>query len=118
MGEVGERLLFVVLVDREVLLDEVVDEPSLGILNGDGQGDGPDDILVGDLVLDHFLGERQPGRPENGQTGEDDRNQDPVFHDYREGLGSKIPRPPRRIKERAAGSRSMHQEFCRWGSGP
>ena len=91
--KVGDRLLLVVLVDREVFLEEVVDEPPLGILDGDGQGDGPDDVFVGDLVLDLLLGEGHPGRPDGGQRGKDDHNQDFAFHGSLEGLASMIPCP-------------------------
>ena len=107
--EVGDGLLLVVLENGEVVLGQVVDEPSFGILDRDGQGDRPDDVFVDGLVLDLVLGERGGDRPEGPQAGKDEHHQDFDFHDLREGEISKIPRAARPIKAEAAYSGAFHR---------
>jgi hypothetical protein len=83
--EIGQGLLLVVLEDGEVFFDEVVDEPPFGVLYGDGDGDGPDGILISGLGLRFLLGERTLRRPESGQADEANHQRDVVFHRASEG---------------------------------
>jgi hypothetical protein len=114
--EVGDGLLLVVLEDGEVALGQVVDEPPPGILDRDGQGDGPDDVFVNGLVLDPVLGERERDRPKGRQAGKDGHDQDFAFHGISEGDTTKIPRAARQSK---AGARRLYKRSinCFVGAG-